>query len=49
MNNIQNNENNNVNIGCPILIKDFNQINPISVFTGDSHGFIIGKNKIEFV
>jgi len=49
MNNIQNNDNNIVNIGYPTLIKDFNQVNPISVFTGDSHGFIIGKNKVEFV
>jgi len=35
--------------GCPINVKEFNSVNPVRLFAGDNHSFILAKNKVEFI
>lgn len=39
----------NAMLGCPYLVKDFNDLGVFKLFSGDNHSFVLAKNKQDFV
>jgi len=36
-------------LGCPHHVKEFTSVNPVRIFAGDNHSFVLAKNKVEFI
>jgi len=36
-------------LGCPFMVKEFNNLGVFKLFSGDNHSFVLAKNKFDFV